>query len=106
VTSAVDGRPALENGAVLEVANVIWATGFQPDYAWIEPSVTGPDGWPIERRGVAAIPGLYFLGLPFQYGVDSILIHGARRDARYVVERIAERMRTSVAAGRPEAAIA
>jgi putative flavoprotein involved in K+ transport len=106
VTSAVDGRPALENGAVLEVANVIWATGFRPDYAWIEPSVTGPDGWPIERRGVAAIPGLYFLGLPFQYGVDSILIHGARRDARYVVERIAERMRTSVAAGRPEAAIA
>jgi putative flavoprotein involved in K+ transport len=106
VTSAVDGRPALENGAVLDVANVIWATGFRPDYAWIEPSVTGPDGWPIERRGVAAIPGLYFLGLPFQYGVDSILIHGARRDARYVVERIAERMGTSVAAGRPEAAIA
>ncbi|HET9521286.1 MAG TPA: NAD(P)-binding domain-containing protein [Candidatus Limnocylindrales bacterium] len=106
VMSAVDGRPALDNGAVLDVANVIWATGFRPDYAWIEPSVTGPDGWPIERRGVAAIPGLYFLGLPFQYGVDSILIHGARRDARYVVERIAERMGTSVATGRPEAAIA
>ena len=106
VTSAVDGRPALENGAVLDVTNVIWATGFRPDYAWIEPSVTGPDGWPIEHRGVAEVPGLYFVGLPFQYGVDSTLIHGTRRDARYVVERIMERVGTSVTAGQPEAATA
>lgn len=93
-----DGMPALEDGTVLDVANVVWCTGFRPDYTWIEPPVVGADGWPIERRGVSAVAGLYFLGVPFQYGVASTLIDGASRDARYVVDRIAERVRASEAA--------
>lgn len=89
---ARDGNPVLDDGTVVEVANVIWCTGARPDYSWIEAPVTGDDGWPIEHRGVSPLPGLYFVGVPFQYGVASILIHGAVGDARYVVDRLAERV--------------
>jgi putative flavoprotein involved in K+ transport len=70
---------------------VIWCTGYRPDYSWIEPSVVGEDGWPAERRGVASTPGLYFLGIPFQYAFTSMLVNGAGRDSKYVVDRVAER---------------
>jgi putative flavoprotein involved in K+ transport len=106
VASVRDGKPVLEDGTVLDVANVIWATGFRPDYGWIEPPVTDSDGWPVEQRGVSPTPGLYFLGLPFQYGVNSMLIHGASRDARYVVDRIAERVAAAPGIRRVERAAA
>jgi putative flavoprotein involved in K+ transport len=88
---ARDGKPMLDDGTVLDVANVIWCTGYRPDYSWIEPSVVGEDGWPAERRGVASTPGLYFLGIPFQYAFTSMLVNGAGRDSKYVVDRVAER---------------
>ena len=88
-----DGKPMLADGRVVDVANVIWCTGFRPDYSWIEPPVVGEDGWPMQERGVAtATPGLYFLGIPFLSGFTSMLILGAGRDAAYVVERIAARV--------------
>lgn len=95
VEGARGGLPVLEDGTVLDVANVVWCTGFRPDYTWIEPPVVGADGWPIERRGISPVAGLYFLGVPFQYGVASTLIDGAARDAEYVVDRIAERVRAT-----------
>ncbi len=107
VTSARDGKPALDDGTVLDVANIIWATGFRPDYSWIELPVTAADGWPNEYRGVSPEQGLYFVGVPFQFGLGSILIHGAAKDAKYVVERIAERVERQLSpAGRAEAATA
>jgi putative flavoprotein involved in K+ transport len=92
VTSVRDGKPVLVDGTVLDVTNVIWATGFRPDYGWIEPPVTDGDGWPLQQRGVSSTPGLYFIGIPFQSGANSMLIHGAARDARYVVDRLVERL--------------
>jgi putative flavoprotein involved in K+ transport len=91
----------LADGTVLDVANVIWCTGFRPDYSWIDLPVIGEDGWPMEDRGVvASSPGLYFLGIPFLYSFTSMLVTGVARDAAYVVERVAERrgMRASVRA--------
>jgi hypothetical protein len=62
------GLPVLDGGRVLEVANVVWCTGFRQDFSWIDLPVTGDDGWPLETRGVVpASPGLYFVGLAFQY---------------------------------------
>jgi putative flavoprotein involved in K+ transport len=88
-----DGKPELGDGAVLDVASVVWATGYRPDYGFVNAPITGPDGWPEEVRGVSpTIPGLYFLGVPFQYAFASMLVAGAGRDARYVVDRIAERV--------------
>jgi putative flavoprotein involved in K+ transport len=89
---ARNGRPELEDGQVLEVRNVIWATGFRREYPWIRVPAIGPDGWPIHERGVVpGAPGLYFVGLPFQYAFTSMLLGGVGRDARFVVDRIAER---------------
>jgi putative flavoprotein involved in K+ transport len=94
-TAVRNGRPVLADGTVLDVANVIWATGYRPDYAFVDAPITGPDGWPEEVRGVSpTIPGLYFLGIPFQYAFSSMLVAGAGRDARYVVERIGDRVAT------------
>jgi putative flavoprotein involved in K+ transport len=88
-----DGRPVLADGTVLDVATVIWATGYRPDYSFIAAQVVGEDGWPVERRGVSpTVPGLYFLGVPFQYAFSSMLVAGAGRDAGYVVEQVAERV--------------
>ena len=89
-----DGRPMLADGTVLDVANVIWATGYRPDYSFVAAPIVGDDGWPIEERGVSpTVPGLYFLGVPFQYAFSSMLVAGAGRDAKYVVEQVAKRVR-------------
>jgi Flavin-binding monooxygenase-like len=57
--------------------------------------VTGGDGWPLERRGVVpSAPGLYFVGLAFQYAFASMLVGGAGRDAEYVVKHLCARTPT------------
>ena len=87
-----DGKPVLEDGRIPDVANVIWCTGFAPDFRWIELPVFGEDGYPIHYRGVVeGEPGLYFVGLLFLYSLTSSLIGGVGRDAEYVSEHIAAR---------------
>jgi putative flavoprotein involved in K+ transport len=87
-----NGRPELADGTVLEVANVVWCTGYRADYGWIDAPITFDAGWPRQNRGVVdSVPGLYLMGVPFLYAFASMLVVGAARDARYVVERIAER---------------
>jgi putative flavoprotein involved in K+ transport len=88
-----DGLPELEDGRVLEVANVIWCTGFVPDFRWMELPILGEDGHPLHDRGVVGSePGLYFVGLVFQYSIASVLIGGVGRDAEHVVRNIASRV--------------
>lgn len=101
-TGVSDGRPMLADGTVLDVANVIWCTGFRQDFGWIELPVIGEDGWPMEYRGVVdSSPGLYFLGIPFLYSFASMLVIGAGRDAAYVVERVAGVAGRQIPSGRP-----
>jgi putative flavoprotein involved in K+ transport len=104
VTGVVDGRPALADGTVLDVANVVWATGFEQRFDWLDLPAVGDDGWPREYRGVAQdVPGLYFCGLSFQYSFSSMVLPGVGRDAEYVAAHL-DRHRTPVAAGRVSAA--
>ena len=64
VAGVEDGLPVLEDGRVLDVANVIWCTGFRSDFGWIDLPVFGEDGEPIHDRGSSSRePGLYFIGL-------------------------------------------
>ena len=86
-----DGLPVLDDGRVLDVRNVIWCTGFRPDYSWIEvPMDVAEDGFPVQYRGVVdSAPGLYFVGMLFLHSFASMLIAGAARDARRVAEHIA-----------------
>jgi putative flavoprotein involved in K+ transport len=98
-TGAVEGRPLLDDGTVLEVANVVWCTGFRQEFSFIHPSVTGEDGWPRDKGGVVPdSPGLYFMGLLFQRGFYSMLIGGAGRDAKYIARHIVTRARSTAAA--------
>jgi putative flavoprotein involved in K+ transport len=96
---AADGRPQLADGQVLDVANIVWCTGFRQEFGFIHPSVTGPDGWPTDNGGIVEdSPGLYFMGLLFQRGFYSMLIGGAGRDAAFIVKAIRSRARSGVAA--------
>jgi putative flavoprotein involved in K+ transport len=89
---ARDGLPLLDDGTLLDVENVIWCTGFRRDQAWIELPVFDEDGWPLQRRGVVpSSPGLYFVGLKFQYSFASMLFGGVGRDAGYVARHLAKR---------------
>jgi putative flavoprotein involved in K+ transport len=84
------GLPVLADGRVLGVRNVVWCTGFRPDFSWLRvPFEIGDDGYPVQYRGVAASsPGLYFAGLPFLHSFASMLVSGAGRDAERVARHI------------------
>jgi putative flavoprotein involved in K+ transport len=92
VAAIQDGLPLLEDGRVLEVANVIWCTGFRTDFSWVDLPAFDDDGRPLHDRGVVdSVPGLYFAGLIFQYSLTSDVLPNGGRDAEYVVRHIAAR---------------
>jgi putative flavoprotein involved in K+ transport len=96
VTGVEDGKPVLADGRIVDVANVIWCTGFNKDISWIQIPVAGEDGWPEQERGVVpSSPGLYFLGLPVQFAFASMLVGGAGRDAKYVANHIGAAVRAA-----------
>lgn len=94
VSGVRDGRPALEDGRGLDVANVIWCSGYHPGFSWIDlPAAFDDQGEPKHDMGVVdRQPGLYFVGLPFLYAMSSSMIHGVGRDAARVVETIRHRL--------------
>ena len=101
VTDVRDGKPRLADGRVLDVANVIWCTGFQPGLSWIDVPrhVRGADGEPLHDRGIVPDePGLYFVGLHFLYSFSSTMIHGVARDAERIADTIQARVRGGVIA--------
>ena len=94
VAGVRDGHPQLEDGAVPEVSAVVWCTGFRPNHECLDiPELPrNAKGWPIAPHGVVeAIPGLFFVGLPFQVGLTSTLVGGVGRDAEFVVREIETR---------------
>jgi putative flavoprotein involved in K+ transport len=91
VTGVQSGLPQLEDGRSVDVANVVWCTGFHPGFSWIDLPVLGPQE-PLHRRGIIeSEPGLYFIGLKFLYSVSSEQIQGVGRDADYIAGKIAAR---------------
>jgi putative flavoprotein involved in K+ transport len=92
VAGVRDGLPELEDGRVVDVANVVWCTGFRTDFGWIDLPVFDDDGRPRHYRGVVeSEPGLSFLGLVFQYSLSSDVLPNRGRDARYLARHIARR---------------
>ncbi|HEU5197199.1 MAG TPA: portal protein, partial [Methylomirabilota bacterium] len=105
VTGASGGKPVLADGRVLDVTNVVWATGFHPGFSWIDIPIFGADGLPEHEGGeVAREPGLYFVGLHFLYAMSSEMIHGVGRDADRIAGRVAARSAQTLAVRRSEAA--
>lgn len=104
-TGVVDGMPVVDRAEVLHPAAIVWATGYRPDFDWIDDLVADDTGWPATERGaVLDAPGLYVVGMPFQYAVSSSLLGGVGRDAEYVAARVADEMRDRVAASPQPAA--
>ena len=101
VVGVRDGLPLLEDGRVLDVANVIWCTGFRPDFSWIDLPVFGEEeNEPMHDRGiVASEPGLYFVGLFFLYAMSSAFLPGVGRDAKHIAKHIASSRRNGRPAG-------
>ena len=90
-----NGLPLLDDGRTLDVSNVIWCTGFRPAFSWIDLPIFGGKQnpkEPIHERGIVRDqPGLYFVGLFFQYAMSSSIFVGVGRDAEYVVKDILRR---------------
>jgi putative flavoprotein involved in K+ transport len=80
-TGAIQGRRAVS--APLDA--VVWATGFRPDYPWLQLPLLNEDGTPRHRRGLTELPGVAFLGLSWLDSRNSALLNGAGADARRVV---------------------
>jgi putative flavoprotein involved in K+ transport len=90
VAGVRDGLPLLADGRVLDVANVVWCTGFEHDFSWLDLPVFDDEGRPAHERGVVPTsPGLYFVGLRFQYAPVSDVLPGVGRDAAHVVRHLA-----------------
>jgi putative flavoprotein involved in K+ transport len=92
VAAVRDGKPALDDGRVLDVTNVVWCTGFEPGFSWIDLPVFDEHGLPVHEDGVTVgEPGLYFVGLHFLHAMSSGMVHGVSRDAARIADVIAER---------------
>jgi putative flavoprotein involved in K+ transport len=87
-----------------EVRTLVWATGFRPDYSWLDVPVFDPRGRLRHDGGVIAAPGLYTLGLNFMRRRKSSFIHGAEDDARELAAHLAGYL--AGAGQRPELALA
>ena len=77
-----------EDGSDLEVDAVVWATGYRPDFSWIDLPII-ENGRLRHQRGVTDIPGLYCLGLTWQWTRGSALMGWVKNDAEFIAERIA-----------------
>jgi putative flavoprotein involved in K+ transport len=99
VTGVKHGRPVLEDGRVMDVANVVWSTGFDPGFSWIDLPIFDADGTLRHTGGVAGdMPGLYFVGLHLLYAFSSEMVHGVGRDARRIAKIVASRSASAPAA--------
>jgi putative flavoprotein involved in K+ transport len=74
------------------ITSVIWATGYQYDFGWVRCAVLDASGKPVHRRGVTAMPGVYFLGLPRLHTVKSAFLWGVGEDAAYLAQHIVTRV--------------
>jgi putative flavoprotein involved in K+ transport len=87
---AASGRTVtFADGSEVEVDAAIWATGYRPDYSWVDLPILDSNGRLQHRRGVTDVPGLFFLGLTWQWTRGSALIGWVKDDAAFLSERLA-----------------
>lgn len=89
------GLPVCE-GEAIQPRVIVWCTGYVPDYRWIELPVLDERGYPRHVRGVSTdSSALYFVGLRFQYRMNSSLVGGVGADASYIASQVARRLETA-----------
>jgi putative flavoprotein involved in K+ transport len=102
VDAPVESLPVLRDGYAVEeireldllsagITTIIWALGYGFDFNMVKLPAFDDDGYPIQKRGVTAYPGLFFMGLPWLVKMKSGHLFGVGEDAEYIAERIAGR---------------
>lgn len=76
------------NCETANIRSVVWSTGFEADFRWVEVPVFDGKGYPNHDRGVTPVKGFYFLGLPWLYTWGSGRFSGVARDALYLADQI------------------
>jgi putative flavoprotein involved in K+ transport len=98
VSKAVDADSdglVLADGTRRRPDAVVWATGYRPSYPWLRVPVLDGTGAPIHHNGITDVPGLAFLGLPWQRNRGSALVGWVGRDAALLAEQLAAHLRTA-----------
>jgi putative flavoprotein involved in K+ transport len=88
IVSVEHGLPCTIDRQRLDVNTVVWATGFRPHYPWLHVPVLDSRGRPVHQRGITRVPGVSFLGLPWQHTRGSTLLGWVARDAEYLAQYI------------------
>ena len=101
-TGASGRTITFSDGSTLDVDAVIWATGYRNDYSWIKAAIFDDQGRPRHRRGVTEVPGLFFIGLEWQWTRGSALIGWVKDDAQFIAEQITVGARRAEHAREPE----
>ncbi|HSE70338.1 MAG TPA: NAD(P)-binding domain-containing protein [Nocardioidaceae bacterium] len=91
VVAASGAEVRFADGTSDRPAAVVWATGFRSDHTWIDVPGVLRDGSVVHRRGITDVPGLYFLGLPWQRTRGSSLLGFVQHDAAWLAEQMAAR---------------
>ncbi len=88
---AFEQKIFFEKTVKTDIRNVIWATGYRPNFQWIEGLELDKKNYPINFRGVSNIDGLYFIGLPWMYTRGSATLGGVSKDAKFLAKYISKR---------------
>lgn len=70
------------------IKNIVWATGYKPNFKWINNIELTKDGYPKHHRGISTTKGLYFIGLPWLHTRGSATLGGIKKDAKYLAQKI------------------
>ena len=89
------GKSPLHGGLGSDFKSVVWATGFKPDYGWLDLDVCTPKGGLRHNDGVLDAPGVYALGLPVMRSRASTFVYGANADTQAVVQELSSYLHTS-----------
>jgi putative flavoprotein involved in K+ transport len=98
-TGAHGSTVTFADGSEVAVSAVVWATGFRLDHSFVESPVFDDRGQVKHQRGVTELPGLYFLGLPWQHTRGSALLGWVKDDAEFIAERIGAFARSRASPG-------
>lgn len=91
---ADEDRVMFSDGTSTAPRTVVWATGFRSDFSWIDVPVVDRAGAALHHEGITAVPGLYFLGLPWQRLSGSALLGWVGEDARFLLDHMAAGVRS------------
>ena len=87
VVNGKNNQIIFDDSTILEINNIIWATGFHQEYEWLQvDGVFDQQDKIIHNRGISPVKGLYFLGLSWQSRRGSTLLQGVGYDAKYIIE--------------------